>query len=68
MTNECGCKAWHDRYGEWHFQCCPMHGAAEDMYKALKAIVERHEQGLALGEELELEPARQALQKAEGKQ
>jgi len=45
-----------------------MHGAAEDMYKALKAIVERHEQGLALGEELELEPARQALQKAEGKQ
>lgn len=41
--------------------------AAPAMYKTLKVIVERHEQGLALGEKLELEPARQALAKVEGK-
>lgn len=39
--------------------------AAPTFYQALKDIVERHEQGLALGETLELEPAREALAKAE---
>ena len=41
--------------------------AAPLLYEALKAIVERVEQGLALGEALEIEPARKALMKAEGK-
>jgi len=42
-------------------------GVISDLYEALKAIVERTEQGLALGEKLDLEPARQALAKVEGK-
>ena len=37
------------------------------MYEALKNLVERHEQGLALGEALDLSPARQALAEAEGR-
>jgi hypothetical protein len=46
---------------------CPKHKAAPEMYQALKNIVERIEQGLALGENLEVLPARKALTKAEGK-
>jgi len=42
--------------------------ATPDLYKALKNIVERHERGLALGEELDLEPARKAITRAEGGQ
>ena len=41
--------------------------AKYDLYEALKNIVERHEQGLALGEQLDLMPAREALAKVEGK-
>ena len=38
------------------------------MYEALKNMVERHEQGLALGEELDLRPAREALAQVERKE
>ena len=41
--------------------------ASPDIYEALKNIVERHEQGLALGEKMDLTPARKALAKTEGK-
>lgn len=41
--------------------------AAPDMYEALKVLVDRIDQGLALGEALDIYPARQALAKAEGK-
>jgi len=39
--------------------------AAPDMYETLKSIIERLEKGLSLGEKLELQPAREALAKAE---
>jgi hypothetical protein len=40
--------------------------AAPDMYEALKNLVNRVDRGLALGEKLDIEPARQAIAKAEG--
>ena len=39
--------------------------SAPDMYEALKNLVERIDEGLALGEELDIAPARQALSKAD---
>lgn len=42
--------------------------AAPDCYKELTNLITRIEQGLALGEKLDLEPARKALAKAEGKE
>ena len=38
-----------------------------DMYEALKNLVYRIDGGLALGEKLDVLPAREALTKAEGK-
>ena len=42
-----------------------LNSAKYDLYKALKNIVARHEKGLALGEELDLKPARDAIAKVE---
>ena len=39
--------------------------AAPDLREALRNIVKRHEQGLSLNDKLDLEPAREALAKAE---
>lgn len=41
--------------------------AKYDLYNALSNLVERIDQGLALGEKLDLEPARKALAKVKGK-
>lgn len=41
--------------------------AAPDCHRELGNLVSRIEQGLALGEKLDLEPARKALAKAEGR-
>ena len=45
---------------------CPLHAAAEDMYEALENLVNRIDEGLALGESLDIMPARKALKKAMG--
>ena len=42
--------------------------AAPEIYEALANIVQRLDKGLALGETLEMKPARRALAKAEGKE
>jgi hypothetical protein len=42
--------------------------ASQDMYEALKNLIERIDKGLALGETADLSPARNALAKAEGKE
>lgn len=41
--------------------------ASPDMYEALKNLIYRIDEGLALGSELDIEPARKAIAKAEGK-
>jgi len=40
--------------------------AKYDLYEALENLVERIDEGLALGERVDIEPARKALAKVEG--
>jgi hypothetical protein len=53
---DCGCIIFERTSTMWEretrtfVQYCPKHKAAEDMYEALKNLIYRTEQGLALGE------------------
>ncbi len=64
---ECTCYTHNtDEFGYTEVERCSLCKSAPDLYENLKNLVSRIDQGLALGQELDLKPAREALAEAEG--